>query len=158
MKEDALIEKMNANRFMRSRAEVVTFEDAMAELAKNPKNEYLPELYLVLDDECEHHEVMYGLIHFLESFDENAQLQALVDVAPQLIVRAPDWTKILHYRILNDDPSRALYKEVLQSANSENREIAYQLLKEIAANESPPLSSRAESVLDESATLVNSPQ
>ncbi|MEP0886577.1 Imm30 family immunity protein [Trichocoleus sp. ST-U3] len=88
---------------------------------------------LILDDECEHHEVMYGLIHFLESFDENAQLQALVDVAPQLIVRAPDWTKILHYRILNDDPSRALHKEVLQSANSENREIAYQLLKEIAA-------------------------
>ena len=158
MKKDALIEKMNANRFMRSRAEVVAFEDAMAELAKNLKNEYLPELHLVLDDECEHHEVMYGLIHFLESFDEKAQLQALIDVAPKLIVRGPNWIKTLHYRILNDDSARALYKELLHLANSENREIVYQLLKEIAANESPPLSSRAESVFDESTTLVNSPQ
>ncbi len=158
MREDALIEKMNANRFMRSRAEVIAFEDAMAELAKNPKNEYLPELHLVLDDECEHHEVMYGLIHFLESFDAKEQFQAFIDVVPRLILRAPNWTKTLLYGILNDDPSRALYKEVLQSANSENREVVYQLLKEIAANESPPLSSRAESVLDESATLVNSPQ
>lgn len=155
MKENALIEKMNANRFMRSHAEVIAFEEAMAELAKNPKNEYLPELHLVLDDECEHHEVMYGLIHFLESFDEKEQLQALIDVAPKLIVRAPDWTKTLNYRILNDDSARALYKELLPSANPESREVVYQLLKEIAANESPPLSSRAEFVLDESATLVS---
>ncbi len=155
MTEDALIEKMNANKFMRSRAEVIAFEEAMAELAKNPKNEYLPELHLVLDDECEHYEVMYGLIHFLESFDEKEQLQALIDVAPKLIVRAPDWTKTLHYRILNDDSARAVYKELLHSANPESREIVYQLLKEIVTNESPPLSSRAEFVLDESATLVN---
>ena len=64
---------------------------------------------------------MYGLLHFLESFDEKEQLQALIDVAPKLIVRAPDWTKILHYRILNDDSARALYKELLHSANPENR-------------------------------------
>ncbi|HEY9740688.1 MAG TPA: Imm30 family immunity protein [Coleofasciculaceae cyanobacterium] len=57
----------------------------------------MPELHLVLDDECEHHKVMYGLIHFLESFDEKEQLQALIDVAPKLIVRAPDWSKTLHY-------------------------------------------------------------
>ena len=88
MKEDALIEKMNANRFMRSRAEVIAFEEAMAELAKNPKNQYLPELHLVLDDECEHYEVMYGLIHFLDSFEEKEQLQAFIDVASQLIVRS----------------------------------------------------------------------
>ena len=77
---------------------------------------------------------MYGLIHFPESFDEKEQLQAFIDVAPKLIVRAPDWTKTLHYRILNDDPSRALYKELLHSSNSESRDVVYQLLKEIAAN------------------------
>lgn len=155
MKEDTLIEIMNANRFMRSRIEVIAFEEAMAELAKNPKNEYLPELHLVLDDECEHYEVMYGLIHFLESFDAKKQFQAFIDVVPQMIRRASNWTKTLLYGILNDDPSRALYKELLHSANPESREIVYQLLKEIAANEAPPLSSRAKFVLDESSTLVS---
>jgi hypothetical protein len=140
---------------MRSRAEFIAFEEAMAELAKNPKNEYLPELHLVLDDECEHHEVMYGLIHFLESFEAKEQLQAFIDVIPKLIIRAQNWTKTLLYGILNDDSSRSLYKEILHSANSESRDVICQLLKEIAANESPPLSSRAESVLTEDATLVN---
>jgi hypothetical protein len=155
MKEDALIEKMKANRFMRSRAEVIAFEEAMAELAKNPKNEYLSKLHLVLDDECEHYEVMYGLIHFLESFDEKEQLQTFIDVAPKLILQAQNWTKTLLYGILNDEPSRTLYKQLLQSANSESRDVVCQLLKEIATNESPPLSSRAEFVLAEGATLVN---
>ena len=155
MSDNNLIQIMKANRFMRSRAEVVAFDEAMAQLAKHPKNEYLPELHLVLDDECEHHEVMYGLIHFLESFDAKEQFQALIDVIPELIVRAPEWTKTLHYGILNDDSSCALYKEILHSTNSKNRDVVYQVLKEIAASESPPLSSHAEFVLSESATLVN---
>jgi hypothetical protein len=95
MSDNNLIEIMKANRFMRSRAEVVAFDEAMAHLAKHPKNEYLPELHLILDDECEHHEVMYGLIHFLESFDAKEQFQALIDVIPELILRAPEWTKTL---------------------------------------------------------------
>ena len=98
---------------------------------------------------------MYGLIHFLESFYEKEQLQVLIDVAPKFIVRAPELTKTLHYRILNDDSARALYKELLHSATPESRDAVCRLLKEIATNESPPLSSRAEFVLDESATLVN---
>jgi hypothetical protein len=98
---------------------------------------------------------MYGLIHFLESFEAKEQLQAFIDVIPKLIIRAQNWTKTLLYGILNDDSSRSLDKEILHSANSESRDVICQLLKEIAANESPPLSSRAESVLTEDATLVN---
>jgi hypothetical protein len=43
----------------------------------------------------------------------------------------------------------------LHSANPESREVVYQLLKEIATNESPLLSSRGEFVLAKGATLVN---
>jgi hypothetical protein len=155
MSEDTLIDTMDANKFMRSRAEVIAFEEAMAELAKHPKNEDLRSLHLVLDDQCEHHEVMYGLIHFLDYFDLKERLQAFIDVVPKIIDTASEWIEILHYRILNDDSARALYKEILHSANPESRDIVCQLLKEIAANESPPLSSRVEFVLAEDATLVN---
>lgn len=154
MSEDTLIDTMDANKFMRSRAEVVAFEEAMAELAKHPKNEDLRSLHLVLDDQCEHHEVMYGLIHFLDYFDLKERLQAFIDVVPKMIDRASEWIEILNYRILNDDSARALYKELLHLANPESRDIVCQLLKEIAENESPPLSSRAEFVLAEDATLV----
>jgi hypothetical protein len=36
---------------------------------------------------------MFGLVHFLESFDAKEQLRHLVSVAPQLIIAAPEWTE-----------------------------------------------------------------
>ncbi|MEG3907918.1 Imm30 family immunity protein [Microcoleus sp. w2-18bC1] len=79
------------------------FEYALAELALHLNSEYLPELYLVLDDRCEQHEVMYGLIHFLESFELKDQLQAFIDSIDPMIVNAKEWTMILIYGILNQD-------------------------------------------------------
>ncbi|MEH2423155.1 MAG: Imm30 family immunity protein [Nostoc sp.] len=48
--ENTLISILQANRLMRSDDEIAAFENALAELANNPKSEYLPELHLVLDD------------------------------------------------------------------------------------------------------------
>ena len=106
MSEDTLISILQANLLMRSPDEVEAFETALAELARKPKLERLPDLHLVLDDECEHQEVMFGLVHFLESFEFNEQVRAFVDVITKLIKQAPNWTKILHDRILNDNLAR----------------------------------------------------
>ena len=87
-----LIETLNANKFMRSDEEVMSFDFTLAELVLHPNSEYLPALYLVLDDRCEQHEVMYGLIHFLESFELKEQLQAFIDSIDRMIVNAKEWT------------------------------------------------------------------
>lgn len=129
---------------MRSPEEVTAFENALAELAKNPKNEYLPSRHLVLDDGCEHQEVMFGLVHFLESFDVKEQLEAFVFVVPQLIVTAPDWTKILHNRILNDESACQLYQEILQEINSRSQNFFRQLLEDSATNQLNQLASQSE--------------
>lgn len=151
-----LIERLNANKFMRSDEEVMIFEFTLAKLAQYPNSEYLPELYLVLDDRCEQHEVMYGLIHFLESFELKDQLQAFIDSIDRMIVNAKEWTMILIYGILNQDLARNLYSQMLHSTASQNRELCTHLLREIAANESPPLSSHAESVISsETAIDIN---
>jgi hypothetical protein len=147
------IEILNANKFMRSDEEVMSFEYALAELALDRNSEYLPTLYLVLDDRCEQHEVMYGLIHFLESFELKDYLQAFIDALDRTIVNAKEWTMILLYGILNRDLARNLYSEMLHSTNSKNRDLCTTLLQEIAANESPPLSSRAESVISRATAI-----
>ena len=139
---------------MRSDEEAMSFDLALAELALHPNREYLPTLYLVFDDLCEQHEVMYGLIHFLESFELKDQLQAFIDAIDRMIVNAKEWTMILLYRILNQDLARSLYSEMLHSTHSQNRDLCTHLLREIVANESPPLSSRAESVIS-GATAIN---
>jgi hypothetical protein len=144
MSEDTLIEILQANRLMRSPEEVTAFENALAELAENPKNEYLPSLHLILDDRCEHQEVMFGLVHFLESFDVKEQLEAFVSVAPQLIIAAPEWTGILHNRILNDESACRLYQEILHSVNSRNPNFFRQLLEDSATNQLNQLASQSE--------------
>ena len=144
MSQDTLIDILQVNRLMRSPEEVTAFENALAELEKNPKNEYLPSLHLVLDDGCEHQEVMFGLVHVLESFDVKEQLQAFVFVVPQLIVTAPDWTKILHNRILNDESACRLYQEILQEINFRSQNFFRQLLEDSATNQLNQLASQSE--------------
>lgn len=144
MSQDTLIDILQANRLMRSPEEVTAFENALAELEKNPKNEYLPSLHLVLDDGCEHQEVMFGLVHILESFDLKEQLEAFVSVAPQLIIAAPEWTGILHNRILNDESAGRLYQDILHSVNSRNPNFFRQLLEDSATNQLNQLASQSE--------------
>jgi hypothetical protein len=133
MKENMWISILEANKLMRSPDEVTAFENALASLANHPKNEDLPGLHLILDDGCEQPEVMFGLIHFLESFDVSAQIQAFVTVVPQLIIVGSEWTKILHSRILNDDYACRLYRDILHSLNSQEPNFVRQLLEESAS-------------------------
>lgn len=127
MDENTLIDILKTNRLMRSDEEVAACENTLAELAKNPSSEYLRELYLVLNDKCQHPEVMFSLIHFLESFDLKEQLQAFIDVVPNLIVSAPEWTKIIHYRIINDESARVLYQDMLQYVDLARQDVVNKL-------------------------------
>ncbi|MCC3490450.1 MAG: hypothetical protein JGK35_07735 [Microcoleus sp. PH2017_16_JOR_D_A] len=133
MKENIGINFLEKNKLMRSPDEVTAFENALASVADRPHNEDLPDLHLILDDRCEQPEVMFGLIHFLESFDVSAQIQAFVTVIPQLMLVASEWTRILHDRILNDDDACRLYRDILHSLNSEEPSFVRQLLEESAS-------------------------
>ncbi|WP_293147398.1 MULTISPECIES: Imm30 family immunity protein [unclassified Microcoleus] len=112
---------------------MTAFENALASLADRPQDEDLPDLHLILDDRCEQPEVMFGLIHFLESFDVSAQIQAFVTVVPQLMLVASEWTRILHHRILNDGDACRLYRDILHSSNSQEPNFVRQLLEESAS-------------------------
>ena len=133
MKENIWINILQVNKLMRSPDEVTAFEKALASLADRPQNENLPDLHLILDDRSEQPEVMFGLIHFLESFDVSAQIQAFVTVVPQLMLVASEWTRILHGRILNDDDACRLYRDILHSSNSQKPNFVRQLLEESAS-------------------------
>ena len=132
---------------MRSQAEFVAFEQALQEIAAAPLPEYLPSLYLALDDDCDQHEVMFGLVHFLEAFIAQEQLEAFVQILPQLVTQAPDWSRIYITRILNNDTTRILFKSILASASQQAWNDAKKIFMYIAANKNPPLSQRAASVL-----------
>jgi hypothetical protein len=111
MSPNPLIDVLEANRLLRSADEVARFEQTLEQLAQNPNPADLPRLHLILDDACEQPEVMFSLVHFLESFDVQAQVQAFVQVMPDLAQRSAEWTAILHSRIMNDPIAQAVFEE-----------------------------------------------
>lgn len=132
MSDNNLISTLKANNLMHSKQEVFAFDNALAELANNTADVDLEELYLVLDDNCEHPEVMWGLIHFLESFEVRKQLQALLNIIPKLVISAPEWTEIIHCRIFNHQLTRFLYQDMLRSGDLNTQQVVKKMLEDIA--------------------------
>jgi len=135
MSQNPLIEVLEANRLLRSPDEVARFEQTLKKLAEDPHPTDLPGLHLILDDACEQPEVMFSLVHFLESFDVQEQVQAFIQVMPDLVKRAAEWTAILHSRIMNDDVARLVFEESARSMNDQERSEIQQLFLLIEAKQ-----------------------
>jgi hypothetical protein len=118
MSQNPLIEVLEANHLLRSPDEVARFERTLEKRSQNPDPADLPSLHLILDDDCEQPEVMFSLVHFLESFDVQEQVQAFIQVMPDLVKRAAEWTAILHSRMMNDDVVRSVFEERVRSTTS----------------------------------------
>lgn len=116
MSLNPFIDVLETNRLLRSPDEVTIFEQTLEKLAQNPNPADLPSLHLILDDAYEHHEVMFGLVHFLESFD--VQVQAFIQMMPKLVNRAAEWAPILHSRMIDNDVARSAFEERVRSVNA----------------------------------------
>jgi len=135
MSKNPLIDVLQRNRHLRSPAEVAAFDKALQALVQSQTVEDLPDLLAVFTDDCQHLEVMDGLVHCVESFDLCSYLAALVEGVPSMTIHAPEWTNTLHYRILNDDVSRECYKKLYQSASSAAKEAVKAVLLKIQAED-----------------------
>ncbi|MCC5643031.1 immunity 30 family protein [Nostoc sp. CHAB 5824] len=134
MNQNNLLAILRKNRLMQTQQQVTNFENALAEIADNPDEENLSVYHLVLDDQCQQPEAMFSLIHFLESFGIEEQITAFIKVVPQLMINAPEWTRIIHDRILNDGSACQLYQKLLHSANLNTPHFLYHLLEESIVN------------------------
>ncbi|GGA03408.1 Imm30 family immunity protein [Okeania sp. KiyG1] len=129
-----LIKILQENRLMKTPQEINLFEETLEKIAQHPSDDSLKDLHMILDDNCQHPEIMFSLVHFLEDFDPQKQIQAFIEVIPQLMNSAPEWAKIIHYRIINDESACKLYQNSLELANQKTPHFLYQLLLESVKN------------------------
>ncbi len=129
-----LIKILQENRLMKTHEEINIFEETLEKIAKHPNDENLKDLHLILDDNCEDPEIMLSLVHFLEDFELQKQIQVFIEVIPQLMITAPEWKKIIHYRIINDESGCKLYQNSLELANQKKPHFLYKLLLESVKN------------------------
>lgn len=134
MNQNNLLAILKDNRLMQTEEQVTNFKNALTAIAENPDENKLSAYHLILDDQCQQPEVMFSLIHFLESFDMEKQIAAFINVVPQLMITAPEWTRIIHNRILNDESACQVYQNLLYSANLKTPHFLYHLLEESIVN------------------------
>lgn len=123
------------NRLLRSQEEVSKFEQAISGILDLKDLNHIRNLCMGFHDATEHDEIMFGLIHAIESYDDlfgsEQSLKELAQSLPLMIPHAKEWAKTLHKRILNHDPSRKIYSKVISKGEINNKNIVLQLLNEI---------------------------
>jgi hypothetical protein len=150
MSTGSLIETLKVSSALKTPDQTLAFDTALQELALNHqlKKQDLANLFLIFDDNCADEEVMFGLVHLIEGVELQQFLESFIGVVSKLSVKAPEWTRTFHYRILNSDKARIQFRLMLPTADALSRDAIYSVLKEITREEETSLSTHAEYVLE----------
>lgn len=128
--------KLQKSRLLRNTFEITDFESAIENIISFKDAKLIKDLCTGFDDKTEDHEVMFGLVHAIEDFEGEEGLLEMVKAIPTMLPHAKEWVTILNYRILNHEPSRKLYIDVLKKVDVSVKNTILQILKEIK-NEDP---------------------
>jgi hypothetical protein len=106
------------NRLMRNFEETEQFEEAMNKLYSEENLENIPFYCEAFDDDTEHREVMFGMIHGIENYDNifssEVVMKKLIDSVFYFNNNSNDWQEIIFLRIVNDENSRNILTSILK--------------------------------------------
>lgn len=135
MTQSDMAKRLYQARKMQTQEEVKQFEEAREALVSSGNTNVLSDLFAAFDDSTEQHEVMFGLVHDVESYEPQKYLTLLARATPKMLRTAKEWAKILHMRLLNSRKHRLIYRNVVRSLPPKTRSSIASLLEEIAHSE-----------------------
>lgn len=109
-------------------------EESLARIAAINDPSVIDPLFLLLDDSAEYDELMYSIVHTVEQWDDKTYVAALLRSADALLQRAPQWSQILHIRVLNSPGTLNEYCILLDSATDSQRATVRAIYESIAKN------------------------
>lgn len=147
------LNKMSANRLMRTEIEIREYESALEKLIALNDVSIIDKLCYGFDDDTEHHEVMFGLVHGIEFLYQNKIEEGLRLIAvsvSKIKSQAREWVEILHYRILNHPQVRLSYAHVLSELDESTRSEIIKLLIEIKEEDTEKFGGSVDEVISQS--------
>ncbi|AIQ55827.1 Imm30 family immunity protein [Paenibacillus borealis] len=106
------IARLYENRLLRTELECEQFDLALEGLAGDTEDAVIHQIFKVFDDDTEQEEIMFSLVHFVESVQMEMYLTQLLESLPEMLEHARNWAIVLNKRILNDDNFRKDYAEI----------------------------------------------
>lgn len=113
---------------------VQRFDALLAEAVQSREQMLIPILLARLDDGSPFHDVVFGVVHAVESFPGEAYFHALASNLAQMQQRAPEWCELLHTRILNSPPHFEAFLTTFQSLDRAARDQEIEILSRISAD------------------------
>lgn len=110
MVPDRRIDELLLNRYLRTANEIDVFDEHLQSLRNLGDDGAIPVLLSVLTDDTEQHEVMWGLVHLVESYGKDRYIPAIVSVLPTMSEDSPEWAEIMVCRILNSNECLQLFR------------------------------------------------
>lgn len=130
-----IIKALNDNRLMPTEAEVAAFESALRLLVESHEEHDLNLLFAIFTDRCTHQEVMWGLLHYIETYPMMTFLESLIQSQPMMLDDAREWCAIINFRILNHDAYRPAYRELYHRATLEQRRTVETILASVRSDD-----------------------
>ncbi|NBI73545.1 hypothetical protein D3Z50_21495 [Clostridiaceae bacterium] len=125
---ERLLEQLYNNRLLRTKEEFENFEKGLNELSEVIEENDIPKLCMIFDDETKDDEVMFGLLHLIESFSSEKAFRLTVMGVSQMLENTKNWAKIIIYRCLNDNYSRTMLKKAIESVDVQTQKVIKLLL------------------------------
>ena len=125
------IARLYENRLLRTELECEQFDLALEALAGDTEDAVIHQVFKVFDDDTEQEEVMFGLVHFVESVQMEMYLTQLLESLPEMLEHARNWAIVLNERILIDDSYRKDYADIAAIMPSRIQKCLSFLLEEI---------------------------
>jgi hypothetical protein len=109
-----LIEVLETNKLLETDEEFKAFHQALNSLKNEPRNpQILHRLLLLFDSPTERIDIMWTLLHFVESFDLDSYVKAVAQTTPLIEPTNRSWLNIIYTRILNHENAILLLKNLL---------------------------------------------
>lgn len=128
------IAQLYNNRLLRTELECELFDLALEGLAGDTDDAVIQQIFKVFDDETEHEEMMFSLVHYVESCHMEMYLTQLLESLPDMLEPARGWAIVLNERILNDSLFRKEYTAIAQGMSPRVKQALVFLLEEIREN------------------------
>lgn len=114
-----ILENLRNNRFLNNYTEIEIFEDNLEKLAETFTETDIIELCSVFDDKTNDSEVMFGVIHLLETLSSELAFENTIKGVVLMRKEAKEWSNIIIYRCLNDDYSVSMIKNVYKNLDKD---------------------------------------
>lgn len=146
VKED--IELLKSNSLLRSNDEIEKFEHAINSILDNEDYRNIKDLCLGLNDKTNNEEVMFGLVHSIESFfghiDITEYFKEFLIGCFAVFENAKEWIKIMLMRIINSQEALDAFIEVSKGISESNKFLLKGLMVEIKEEDSERFSSKVD--------------